>query len=406
MAKKNINKRCPFAMECGRGKCMFEQKELGCDYYYNNAMDDNVIPDQEERRRLEDERVEREKEEQLMRTIEVEDFEDKTNVVPGRASEIALEIKLIERDTAEHVARSAIKVGQRLKEAKELLSHGAWEPWLQDHVSYSISQAQRFMRLADVYEGQLAAGDEDMAELFASMLPSKALVLAQLAPAQRKEFVQEHNTEDMSVREMKEAVKAKEEAEKRAIEAEQAMAAEQQRADAADELRASLAEQLEQARKELEAAQVPAGISPEERTKIEAEAKKVAEDAVKAKIEAAKKKADKELEKARAEGKEALEKAKAEQEQAIKAASEKARAEAKAEAEQAVASKVAKLEEQVTALEAQASPFRVRFGEAFEGMKASYARMLAVVEEAEREDPAEGEILRPMLAQVVAMLKG
>ena len=63
MAKKNINKRCPFVMECGRGKCMFEQKELGCDYYYNNAVDDNVIPDQEERRRLENERVEREKEE-------------------------------------------------------------------------------------------------------------------------------------------------------------------------------------------------------------------------------------------------------------------------------------------------------------------------------------------------------
>ena len=141
------------------------------------------------------------------------EYVDKTEaIVPARANEIALEIKLIERDTAEHVARSAIKVGQRLKEAKELLPFGAWEPWLQDHVSYSISQAQRFMRLADVYEGQLAAGDEDMAELFASMLPSKALVLAQLAPAQRKEFVQEHNTEEMSVREMKEAVKAKEEA--------------------------------------------------------------------------------------------------------------------------------------------------------------------------------------------------
>lgn len=331
------------------------------------------------------------------------EYVDKTEeMVPARASEIALEIKLIERDTAEHVARSAIKVGQRLKEAKELLSHGAWEPWLQDHVSYSISQAQRFMRLADVYEGQLAAGDEDMAELFASMLPSKALVLAQLAPAQRKEFVQEHNTEDMSVREMQAAIKAKEDAERRATEAEQAVVAEQQRADAADELRASLADQLEQARKELEAAQVPAGISPEERAKIEAEARKAAEDAAKAKIEAAKKKADKELEKARAEGAEALAKAIAEQEKAVQAAIEQARSEAEREAQRRYEATIGELQGKLSVV---GSPFRIKFGACFEALQAAYSRMAAVVEEAKAEDPEEGKFLESMLASVVNMLK-
>lgn len=395
MAKKNINKRCPFAMECGRGKCMFEQKELGCDYYYNNAMDDNVIPDQEERRRLENERVEREREEQLMRTIELEDFEDKTNVVPVRTNEIALEIKFIERDTTEVVVRSAIKIGQLLKEVKASLKHGEWEPWLRDNVDYSISKAQRFMKMADAYEGQLAAGDEDLAELFASMVPSKALVLAQLAPAQRKEFVQEHNTDEMSVREMREAVKAKEEAEKRAAQAEKEMLEERMKLDASEQANEELYELLQAERAKV------AEISPEERAKIEAAAKKAAEDAAKAKIEAAKKKAEKELEKARAEGKEALEKAKAEQEKAVQAAIEQARSDAESEAQRRYEVTIGELQGKLSVV---GTPFRIKFGACFEALQAAYSRMAAVVEEAKAEDPEEGKFLESMLNRVSSML--
>ena len=401
MAKKNINKRCPFAMECGRGKCMFEQKELGCDYYYNNAMDDNVIPDQEERRRLKDEMIEREKEEQLMRTIEVEDYEDKTEVVPARASEIALEIKIIERDAAEFVVRSGIKIGQLLKEVKAGLKHGQWEAWLRENVDYSVTKAQRFMKLADVYAGHLEAGEDDIAEVMASMLPSKAILLAQLAPAQRKEFVQEHDAHEMSVREMQAAIKAKEDAEKRATEAEQTVAAEQQRADAAEEVRASLAEQLEHLKKQLEAAQVPVGISSEERAKIEQEVKAEAEKAAKAKIDAAKKKADKELEKARAEGAEALAKAVAEQEKAVQAATEQAKAEAEKEAQRRYEATIGELQGKLAVV---GTPFRIKFGACFEALQAAYGRMEAVVKEAKAEDPEEGKLLESMLNRVSTML--
>lgn len=398
MAKKNINKRCPFSSECGRSKCMFEIKELGCDYYYNNANGENVIADQEERRRLENEQFLRAQEEQLLAEIEAE---EQQAVVAGRASEIALEINIIKRDTAEIFARNSIKIGQRLREVKSLVPHGAFEQWLHENVDYSISTAQRFMKLADAYEGQLAAGDEDMAELFASLLPSKALVLAQLSSVQRKEFVQEHDAEKMSVREMQAAIKAKEDAERRAIEAEQAVVAEQQRADAADELRASLADQLEQARKELEAAQVPAGISPEERAKIEAEARKAAEDAAKAKIEAAKKKAEKELEKARAEGAEALAKAIAEQEKAVQAAIEQARSEAEREAQRRYEATIGELQGKLSVV---GTPFRIKFGACFEALQAAYSRMVAVVKEAKAEDPEEGKFLESMLNKVSSML--
>ena len=69
MAKKIINKRCPLAPECGKSKCMFEGKELGCDYYFNNAMGDSVIPDQEDRRRLEDAKFLQAQEEQMLAEI-------------------------------------------------------------------------------------------------------------------------------------------------------------------------------------------------------------------------------------------------------------------------------------------------------------------------------------------------
>lgn len=49
MAKKKGNERCPLQAECGR-KCEHAGHELDCTYYRNNARDELVIDDQEERR--------------------------------------------------------------------------------------------------------------------------------------------------------------------------------------------------------------------------------------------------------------------------------------------------------------------------------------------------------------------
>jgi len=49
MSTKKTNKRCPLQAECER-KCQHEGHELDCDYYYNNALGDYVIEDQERER--------------------------------------------------------------------------------------------------------------------------------------------------------------------------------------------------------------------------------------------------------------------------------------------------------------------------------------------------------------------
>lgn len=49
MGRKTKNERCPLQKECGR-TCEHVGTELKCDYYKNNGIGDNTIPDQEELR--------------------------------------------------------------------------------------------------------------------------------------------------------------------------------------------------------------------------------------------------------------------------------------------------------------------------------------------------------------------
>ena len=340
------------------------------------------------------------------------EFEDKTAVVPQRVNEIAVEINVIKRRAAEGLLKDAIEIGRLLCEAKEAVPFGAWGDWLRDNVAYSTSTANDMMRLYNEQEraAQLDLFGENGFEMFEGLAPSKVVELMRLPSAERKAFVESHDVADMSVREIKKEIKAEREAREKAeaevstlkgqvADAKQAAADAQRKASIAEDARVMLADKLDEANRALEAQK---GISPEERAEIEKAAREEAQNAAEEKIEKARKKAEKELEKAQKEGKEALERAKAEQEAAVKAATEQARAEAEREAQ----ARVAELEEKLRAQAALASPYRVRFGEALEGLKAAYKRMADVVEEAEREEPDEGTILRSILGQVVGMLGG
>lgn len=346
------------------------------------------------------------------------EFVDKTEaVVPARANEIAMEINIIKRRAAEGLLKDAIEIGRLLCEAKDTVPHGEWGKWLEQNVNYKTSTANNFMRLykEQEYSAQLDMFGENGFQMFEGLEPSKVVELMRLPSAERREFVESHDVAEMSVREIKAEVK-EEKRKREEAEAEvdalkgQVADAKQDAADArrtaqiAEDARLILSDKLDEANRLLEEAQGRAEISPEERAEIEKAAQKAADDAAKAKIEAAKKKADKELEKARAEGADALKKAQAEQEKIVQAAVEQAKAEAKAEAEKATAARVAELEAQLREQAALASPYRVRFGEALESLKAAYGRLVAVCEEAEREEPTEGEILRGILGQVVGML--
>lgn len=123
-----------------------------------------------------------------------------------------------------------IEIGKRLLEAKAQLSHGEWLPWLREKVDISERSAQGFMRLAREY-----SKSADVADLGAS----KALALLALPESERADFVAETHTvngvektaAEMTVKELKEAIQARDQALREAQEAEaRARSAEESRA--------------------------------------------------------------------------------------------------------------------------------------------------------------------------------
>ncbi len=104
-----------------------------------------------------------------------------------------------------------LDIGRRLIEAKAVLSHGEWLPWLDDRVEFSERTAQGFMALARAY-----SNPQTLADLGAS----KALALLALPEQERDDFVaathvvggREKTVDEMSTRELKQAIKERDEA--------------------------------------------------------------------------------------------------------------------------------------------------------------------------------------------------
>lgn len=123
-----------------------------------------------------------------------------------------------------------LTIGRGLMEAKALLSHGEWLPWLEERVEFSEKAAQRFMLLARKYSNPTTLSD---------LGASKALILLAIPDEARDEFIEvshivdgeEKTVSDMSVRELKAAIKERDEALKAAAQAK----ADQSAADAARE---------------------------------------------------------------------------------------------------------------------------------------------------------------------------
>ena len=125
-------------------------------------------------------------------------------------------------DAQRRGGEAILTIGRCLIEAKEMLPHGEWLPWLNEKVAYSERTAQNFMAVARRYSNPQTLADLGMA---------KALALLALPDSERDEFVQDHNVIDMSARQLKQALKERDEARKAAEAAKaDASAAEQARA--------------------------------------------------------------------------------------------------------------------------------------------------------------------------------
>lgn len=115
-----------------------------------------------------------------------------------------------------------LTIGRCLIEAKDMLPHGEWLPWLNERVELSERTAQKFMRLAQKWSNPSALAD---------LGATKALMLLALPEEERDEFIEDHNVIDMSTRQLEQAIRERDEARKTAEAAKaDASAAEQARA--------------------------------------------------------------------------------------------------------------------------------------------------------------------------------
>lgn len=138
-----------------------------------------------------------------MENISFEEIESET-----RLQQLAVEIITFDRQAKITAVSCAIEIGERLLEAKDLVPHGEWGKWLKENVNYSQSTANNFMRLYKEYGNNQGSLFTTVANSQAIMNldVSKALALTVLPPEEREEFVAEHDVEQMSTRDLKEAL--------------------------------------------------------------------------------------------------------------------------------------------------------------------------------------------------------
>lgn len=139
-----------------------------------------------------------------------------------------------------------IEIGRRLTEAKEMLEHGQWLPYLKEQTEFSRSSAGRLMTLYKEYGAAQTSlfGAESNYPTLNNLSISNALRLLAVPEDEREEFAAEHDVEHMSARELDELIKQRDEAEQRAARAEEQL-------KQADEGAAKADEQYQKAKQEL-----------------------------------------------------------------------------------------------------------------------------------------------------------
>lgn len=106
-----------------------------------------------------------------------------------------------------------IEIGRRMCQAKEMLPHGEFGAWVKEETGYSQSTANNFMRLFQEYGAAQGClfGAEVNSQTFGNLPYSKALALLAVPAEEREDFVRDNHVEDMSTRELKQAIKERDE---------------------------------------------------------------------------------------------------------------------------------------------------------------------------------------------------
>ena len=343
---------------------------------------------------------------------------------------LALEIRTLQSQAEAILTSYVIEIGRRLCEAKAVLEHGQWGPWLKTEVQFSQSTANNYMRIYEQFGSEQVSLFGDAKSQSVGNLPyTKALRLLALPEDEVEGFVRDNDVESMSVRELEKAIRERDEA-RAALEREKLSG--NKLAAELEEVRKSSQDALEDLKVEVTEAEDAAEKAEEEADRLRAELKELqarpievavqdpppelleqirAEEAARAgkaaealqkKLEAAEARAEKEAKKARKlkeKADKAGEEAKAAMQKDMEAATA---AQREAEAAKADAEARAKaLEDKLKTANGDAAAFQVYFQQAQE----SCNRMLGLIQKSEPAQQAKYKAaLRAMLDSLGGML--
>lgn len=281
-----------------------------------------------------------------------------------------------------------IEIGRRLTEAKEMVNHGEWLPFLEQQTEFSQPTASRFMRLYKEYGADQNSlfGAESKYATLNNLSISNALRLLAIPEEERESFATENDLENKSAREVEALIREKTALEQQLKETKEGQAlalaeAMAERDNSQAELHTT-AEQLKTAReriRQLEERPTEVAVERDE----EAIQTAAASARLEAKLEA-EKAADAAIAALNREHAEQLQK---EMDKAKEAMAERDKLKAQLAAASAVEEK-AKLEEEIKALQARismAAPEVAAFQAAFQRVQQEFNQMLEAMGKA----PAE-----------------
>jgi DNA repair exonuclease SbcCD ATPase subunit len=135
---------------------------------------------------------------------------------------IAAEINSIKEQTQRMFLLNSIEIGRRLVEVKSMLPHGDWGNWLEESVDYSQRTATNLMKIFEQYgDSQLSLfGSDAKSQALANLSYTQAVALLGVPQDDREKFIKDNDVENMSTRELQQAIKDKQELERQLKESE------------------------------------------------------------------------------------------------------------------------------------------------------------------------------------------
>lgn len=295
-----------------------------------------------------------------------------------------------------------IEIGRRLTEAKAMLEHGQWLPYLKEQTEFSQPSASRLMRLYDEYGAKQTSlfGAELNYSTLNNLSISNALRLLAVPEDEREEFAEKHDVEHMSARELDELIKQRDEAEQRAAKAEEQV---QQAADGA----AKADEQYQKAKQELHLLREKLGNAEAQKAAAEKELSELRERPVEVAVEVDEKAVEEAITAARAkndaEWAEKMAKVKNELSEAgLKAEKLKAKIKKAEEKAAASAAELEKLKKSQTLSDPNTAVFKQIFEQVQEDFNKLHGSLLKV----KASDPDTAEKLAAAVRALVDKMQG